>query len=189
MLLASWRGSSATSVASRSPARRHSGTPRPPRRGKDECVNEWCVGSGSCLLWDQNTAFFVAARARQRGHRDASTKTKQGKQEIESHPSLTILTTHRFHSYPTSMERRPSSWLRQGRRAAAALLLLGCVASPPTAWAYLGPAAGSSSASARSASSSSQVGAGTCGGGRQGWENVPGRGGVFIGLRRRGRAL
>lgn len=57
----------------------------------------------------------------------------------------------------TSMERRqPSSWLRQGKRAAAALLLLGCVASPSTAWAYLGPAAGSStSASARSASSSS----------------------------------
>jgi len=48
-----------TSVASRSPARRHSATPRPPRRGKDECVSECCIGS--CLLWDQNTAFFVAA--------------------------------------------------------------------------------------------------------------------------------
>ena len=154
-------------------------------------MSECCVGS--CLLWDHNTAFFVAARARQRGHRDASTKQDEARQtgdrvtliSLTPHPHH----THRCHSYPTSMERRPSSWLGQGRRAAAALLLLGCVASPPTAWAYLGPTAGSSSASARSASSSSKVGAGTCGGGRQGWENVPGRGGAFIGLRRRGRAL
>jgi len=84
------------------------------------------------------------------------------------------------------MEWRASIWLRcQSRRTAAALLIVGCVASLPTASAYLGPVSGGSDMSAfYSLRPNIGGGRGTCGR-RKDEKFCPERTGAIACVRRR----